>query len=184
MAEKSQRIFIFVIVGAFLFSTLAFTGVIVFSMIGNDQQDLSEMEQSELTDQQQPEGEQLTGTQLEGFEPREDPVEEMQVVDLVEGSGEEVQPGDTIEAHYTGAHAVNGVIFESSKDTGEAAVFSLDELIPGWQEGIPGMQEEGTRRLIIPGELAYGEAPDGYSPEDPGQPLGPLVFDIELKSIQ
>lgn len=183
MAEKTQRIFIFVIVGAFLFSTLAFTGVIVFQMIGNNQNDVSDIDQSEFANQP-PEGEQLVGTQLEGFEPIDEPTEEMQVIDLVEGTGEEVQKSDTIEAHYTGAHAVNGVIFESSRDSGEPVVFSLDELIPGWQKGIPGMKEDGTRRLIIPGELAYGEAPDDYSPDDPGKPLGPLVFDIELKSIQ
>lgn len=170
MAQKSERIFILVIVGVFLLSTLAFTGIVVFQIV-----DDSDGSSTELT--------QLAGAQLEGFEPLASPVAELQVEDVVEGEGAEAQPGDTVVAHYTGAYAVNGEIFESSLDSGEPATFPLDNLIPGWQQGIPGMKEGGTRRLIIPGELAYGEAPEGYTPGEGGQPLGTLVFDIQLFSI-
>ena len=48
---------------------------------------------------------------------------------------------------------------------------------------MPGMKVGGTRRLIIPGAMAYGEAPAGYTPGSGGRPMGPLVFDIELIKI-
>lgn len=192
MAQKSERIFILVIVAVFLLSTLAFTGIVVFSIVGDDNTSSNELSQAEIdeltqqaneTNSQEGDQAMLAGTQLQGFTPISDPVSELQVEDVVEGDGAEVQPGDTVVAHYTGAYAVNGEIFESSLDGGEPATFPLESLIPGWQEGIPGMKEGGTRRLVIPGELAYGEAPEGYTPGDGGRPLGTLVFDIQLFNI-
>ncbi len=102
---------------------------------------------------------------------------------MVEGTGETVPEGATITAHYTGAYAVNGEIFESSKDSGQPATFPLSNVIQGWQQGVPGMKVGGKRRLIIPGPLAYGAAPEGYTPGSTDRPLGTLVFDIELVSI-
>ena len=121
---------------------------------------------------------------LDNFDPISQPVTELGIVDLSEGSGEVVSETATVTAHYTGAFAVNGEIFESSYDTGNPATFPLSNVIPGWQEGVPGMQVGGTRRLIIPGELAYGAAPEGYEPGSSGRPLGPLVFDIELVAVE
>lgn len=188
MAQNSQRIFILVIVGVFLLSTIAFTGIIVYSIIGGDDvQDISEIDQSQLDefDQQQPEGDILAGTQLEGFEPIDSTVSELQIIDIEEGDGAEVQPSDAVLAHYTGAFAVNGIIFESSLDGGQPISFPLDGVIEGWGEGVPGMKEGGTRRLIIPAEQAYGAAPEGYEAQPgQGQPLGPLVFDIQLFAIE
>ena len=193
MAENSQRIFILVIVGVFLLSTIAFTGLIIYSIVGgNDTQDIAELDDAQLQeladledDQQLDDVESLQGTQLEGFEPITDNVAELQVTDIEEGDGAEVQPGDTVVAHYTGAFAVNGVIFESSLDGAEPVSFPLDGVIEGWQEGVPGMREGGVRRIVIPAEQAYGQAPEGYESQ-PGQgsPLGPLVFDIQLFSIE
>jgi FKBP-type peptidyl-prolyl cis-trans isomerase len=187
MAKDPQRMFIIVIVIVFLLSTLAFTGVIIYSIIGDSaQDDTTQLDESQLQeieeDTVQPE-DSLQGTTLQGFEPITEPASEVEVVDIVEGSGEVVETGATVTAHYTGAYAVNGEIFESSKDSGQPFSSSLNDLIAGWQEGIPGMKEGGTRRLIIPGELAYGEAPEGYTPGEGARPLGTLVFDIELISI-
>ncbi len=126
----------------------------------------------------------LEGTQLEGFTPSTDPVTELQVIDLVEGTGDEAQPGATVVAHYTGAYVVNGVIFQSSHDFGQPIPFGLNQVIKGWTDGVPGMKIGGKRRLVIPGSLAYGEAPAGYEPGSTSHPLGPLVFDIELTGIQ
>lgn len=191
MAQNSERVFILVIVAVFLLSTLAFTGIVIYSIIGDNGEAETELTQAqidELTQQDsenQLDGEEnmLAGTQLQGFEPIANAVAELQIEDVVEGDGSEVKAGDTIVAHYTGAYAVNGEIFESSIDGGEPATFPLGDLIPGWQQGIPGMKEGGTRRLVIPGDLAYGVAPEGYSPGDGGRPLGTLVFDIQLFSI-
>lgn len=185
MAQHSQRIFILVIVAVFLLSTIAFTGVIIYQIIGDGGNEVAtEIDQSDFDDFDAPE-DGLAGTELEGFEPIEGDVTELEVIDLVEGDGAEVEAGQAVTAHYTGAFAVNGLIFESSLDGGEPVEFPLDGVIQGWQEGVPGMKEGGTRRIIIPAEQAYGVAPDDYqSSPGQGQPLGPLVFDIQLFSVE
>jgi FKBP-type peptidyl-prolyl cis-trans isomerase len=121
----------------------------------------------------------MQGKQLEGYTPVAN-VNQLQVNDLTEGEGAEAKADSTVTAHYTGALAKTGVIFESSKDRGEPATFPLAQVIKGWQEGVPGMKEGGKRRLIIPAELAYGEqgSPPAIGPNEP------LVFDIELVSVK
>lgn len=121
----------------------------------------------------------LAGTQLEGFTPVEN-VTELQKIDLVVGTGPEVAAGATITANYTGAVAATGKIFESSYDSGQPVSFGLDQVIPGWTQGVPGMKVGGKRRLVIPAELAYGA--QSPSPDIPANAA--LVFDIELISIQ
>jgi FKBP-type peptidyl-prolyl cis-trans isomerase len=122
---------------------------------------------------------QLEGTALTGFAPVEK-VEKLEIVDTVVGDGEEVQPGATITAHYTGAICANGVIFQSSRDMGRPITFPLSGVIKGWQDGVPGMKVGGTRRLLIPAEQAYGAA--SPSPNIPAH--SDLVFDIELVEIK
>lgn len=102
----------------------------------------------------------------------------VQITDIVVGTGQTVQAGDTVTVHYTGTLA-DGTEFDSSVG-GEPITFSLDRVIQGWQEGIPGMQLGGKRRLIIPSELGYGEA--GFGDLIP--PGAELTFEIELLSIQ
>lgn len=118
------------------------------------------------------------GTQLHDFEPRES-VTELEIIDTQVGDGEEVTPGATITAHYTGALCKNGIIFQSSHDMGNPITFGLSQVIAGWTSGVPGMKIGGTRRLIIPAHMAYGDT----SPA-PNIPAGSdLVFDIDLAAI-
>lgn len=119
------------------------------------------------------------GTKLPNFEPR-DEVKELEIIDTQDGTGEEVKPGATITAHYTGALCKNGIIFQSSYDFGDAVTFGLDQVVKGWTLGVPGMRIGGTRRLIIPAEMAYGEA----SPASNIPANSDLVFDIDLVAIQ
>ncbi len=122
---------------------------------------------------------QLEGTKLTDFEPI-DKVTELQVIDTVEGTGEQVPEGATITAHYTGALCKNGTIFQSSRDFGEAISFGLDQVIKGWTVGVPGMKVGGTRRLIIPSQMAYGSVRAAANIP----PNSDLVFDIELVAIK
>ena len=121
---------------------------------------------------------QLEGTKLVGFEPVAQ-VNSLEILDTLEGTGEEVQPGATVTAHYTGALCANGVIFQSSHDMGQPATFPLTHVIEGWQKGVPGMKVGGTRRLLIPAAMAYGAG----SPSASIPPNSDLVFDIELVSV-
>ena len=120
------------------------------------------------------------GTKLHNFEPRTESVTELEIIDVEVGAGEEVQPGATITAHYTGALVKNGIIFQSSHDFGQAISFGLDQVIKGWTVGVPGMRIGGTRRLIIPAEMAYGAS----SPEKNIPANSDLVFDIDLVAIK
>lgn len=121
---------------------------------------------------------QLEGTPLNGFEPASS-VSELEILDTIVGEGAEVQPGATITAHYTGALAGNGIIFQSSHNFGRPATFGLNQVIQGWTIGVPGMKVGGTRRLIIPAAMAYG----ANSPAPNIPPNSDLVFDIELIAI-
>lgn len=119
------------------------------------------------------------GTKLHDFEPRNEAVSELEVTDIEIGDGEEVKPGATITAHYTGALVKNGTIFQSSFDFGNPISFGLDQVIRGWTDGVPGMKVGGTRRLVIPAAQAYGSAsPAGNIPAN-----SDLVFDIVLIAI-
>lgn len=106
----------------------------------------------------------------------------LEKIDLVVGKGKEVKAGDIVSVHYTGAVAATGVIFQSSKDFGTNPVtFPLANVIRGWTDGIPGMKIGGTRRLLIPADMAYGANPPGGS----GIPANAdLVFDVELVGIE
>ncbi len=119
------------------------------------------------------------GTKLADFEPR-DEVKELEIIDIEVGTGEEVQPGATITAHYTGALCKNGIIFQSSHDMGRAITFPLNGVIAGWTHGVPGMKVGGTRRLIIPAAMAYGAS----SPAKNIPANSDLVFDIDLMEIK
>ena len=120
------------------------------------------------------------GTKLHNFEPRTEQVTELEIIDVQVGTGDEVQPGATITAHYTGALVKNGIIFQSSHDFGQAISFGLDQVIKGWTVGVPGMRIGGTRRLIIPAEMAYGAS----SPAKNIPANSDLVFDIDLVAIK
>lgn len=121
---------------------------------------------------------QREGTLLPGFEPLER-IETLEQFDTVVGTGAEVPEGATVTVHYTGALAKTGVIFQSSHDFGQPVTFPLSAVIAGWTEGVPGMKIGGTRRLLIPAELAYGA--QSPAPNIPAN--ADLVFDIELISV-
>lgn len=100
------------------------------------------------------------------------------LVDLVEGDGDEASPGDTVEVHYVGVEFDSGEEFDSSWNRGESIKFPFQNLIQGWQDGIPGMKVGGRRQLTIPPELAYG--PAGHGHRLSGKTL---VFVIDLLGV-
>jgi FKBP-type peptidyl-prolyl cis-trans isomerase len=98
--------------------------------------------------------------------------------DLNVGDGKEAQPHDRVVVHYTGT-LKDGTKFDSSVDRGQPAEFSLDEVVQGWSEGIPGMKVGGKRKLIIPPELGYGGRRKGNIP-----PNSVLFFEVELLDVK
>lgn len=120
----------------------------------------------------------LEGTKLQNFTPIAS-VPELQIIDTIVGTGDEVHVGGTVTAHYTGALAKDGTIFQSSHDSGDPVTFPLDRVIEGWTRGVPGMKVGGSRRLIIPSRQAYGSVRAAANIP----PNSDLVFDIELVAV-
>lgn len=106
------------------------------------------------------------------------PATELGSADVVVGDGAEAQPGDTLTVDYCGVGLGSKTLFDSSYSRGAPATFPLDGVITGWQEGVPGMKVGGTRLLVIPGALAYGEnPPPGIGVDET------LIFTVTLQSI-
>ena len=102
--------------------------------------------------------------------------------DLKVGDGATPQMGQTVSVHYVGKLA-NGTEFNNSRKmgTGQPIEFKIGPgLIPGWIEGLQTMKVGGTRRLMIPSNLAYG--PAGKPPTIP--PNANLDFEIELLGVK
>jgi peptidylprolyl isomerase len=189
VAQPHHRVFALVLALLFLGTSVA-TGVAVIWQIRKDNEASKALQESQDQDGQSSldainsdtnqQGEnRLQGTKLNEFTPVAT-VDKLQIIDLREGTGDPVPAGATITAHYTGAVAADGTIFQSSHDTGEPVQFSLSGVIKGWTDGVPGMKVGGKRRLIIPADQAYGATP----PSGSGIPANaPLVFDIELVSV-
>jgi len=100
--------------------------------------------------------------------------------DITLGTGAPVVPKSTVTVNYIGVSCSTGVIFDTSYTTGQPFTRSLDELIPGWQQGIPGMNIGGKRLLGIPPDLAYGER---GSPPDiaPGETIWFVIEVVDAK---
>lgn len=105
---------------------------------------------------------------------------DLQVIDLVDGSGAEVKISDTLLVNYLGLGGGTGQIFDSSYSRGEPADFPLNAVISGWQTGLTGMKSGGRRILIIPAAQAYGNNPPPGTGILPGETL---VFVVDLLDI-
>lgn len=97
------------------------------------------------------------------------------VLSAGEGTAQPKQT-DVVTVHYSG-WTLDGRLFDSSVMRGQPAAFPLNQVIPGWTEGVQLMVVGEKRRFWIPAKLAYGDNPSG------GAPGGMLVFDVELLKI-
>jgi peptidylprolyl isomerase len=110
-----------------------------------------------------------------------DPVTELEITDLVIGTGDALAAGATLTADYVGYGAATGQMFDASWVRGEPATFPLAQVIQGWQEGLVGMQVGGRRLLVIPAELGYGDNPPPGSGIERGETL---IFVVDLVSFE
>lgn len=116
------------------------------------------------------------------------PIDTVQMRDVTVGHGEPAESGRRLVVHYSGwlyDSAVadrRGLAFDSSRPRGQPFDFVLGagQVIPGWERGVAGMKEGGTRELTVPARLAYGAA--GSPPVIP--PDATLVFEIELVDVR
>ncbi|MDG6895203.1 FKBP-type peptidyl-prolyl cis-trans isomerase [Volucribacter amazonae] len=94
-----------------------------------------------------------------------------------QGEGISAKPEDTVKVHYVGK-LIDGTEFDSSVKRGQPVEFKLDQLIPGWVEGIQLIKKGGKIELVLPPELAYGDQATGNIPAN-----STLIFDIELLDV-
>ncbi|MGQ9426919.1 FKBP-type peptidyl-prolyl cis-trans isomerase [Gilvimarinus sp. F26214L] len=102
----------------------------------------------------------------------------LQYKQIEEGEGESPEAADTVTVHYRGT-LIDGTEFDSSYERGEPVSFPLQNVIPGWTEGLQHMKEGSKYELYIPSDLAYG--PGGSGPV-----IGPnetLIFEVELLEV-
>lgn len=96
---------------------------------------------------------------------------------IKEGNGKRPKATDRVKVHYTGT-LIDGKKFDSSVDRGEPITFALNQVIPGWTEGLQLMDEGSKYMLYIPYNLGYGDQPVGEIPAG-----STLTFEVELLEI-
>lgn len=97
---------------------------------------------------------------------------------LTEGTGAHPSATSVVKVNYKGT-LTSGEVFDSSYDRGQPITFPLNQVIPGWTEGVQLMTAGSKYRFVIPSQLGYG-------PQGSGK-IGPnavLVFEVELLSIE
>ena len=94
------------------------------------------------------------------------------------GKGKKPSATDKVKVHYHGT-LIDGTVFDSSVERGEPIVFALNQVIPGWTEGVQLMPVGSKFTFYIPQELAYGDRETGSI-----KPYSALIFEVELISIE
>jgi FKBP-type peptidyl-prolyl cis-trans isomerase len=177
MARKRERAFAGFGAALFLITSSALTILVIYTLATQNKSSDSSSDTSTSTSQSKESNvDKLQGTKLANFTPLPS-ITQLQEIDTTPGTGATVKAGDTVTVDYTGAVASTGIIFQSSKDSGQPVSFPLSQVIAGWSQGVPGMKVGGTRRLLIPAALAYGANP----PSGSNIPANAdLVFDITV----
>lgn len=103
----------------------------------------------------------------------------LQIEILKQGDGKRPAATDTVKVHYTGK-LIDGTVFDSSVQRGQPIDFPLNQVIPGWTEGLQHLQVGGKAILTIPPELAYGDSGAG----NVIPPKATLVFEVELLDVK
>lgn len=113
-------------------------------------------------------------------------VPSVEMIDTKQGDGPVAEAGDNVKVHYTGwlyeDGAKKGEPFDSSHNRNQPFGFQLGAgmVIPGWDQGVQGMQVGGQRTLIIPPSLGYGARGAGAAIP----PNSTLIFDVELLEVE
>lgn len=103
----------------------------------------------------------------------------LQIEMITEGTGKSPKATDTVKVHYTGK-LIDGTVFDSSVQRNQPIDFPLNQVIPGWTEGLQHLKVGGKAILTIPPELGYGDHGAG----NVIPPKATLVFEVELLDVK
>lgn len=177
MAQTTQRAFALSLAILFVITSVGFSAYVIWEMYDqskNGNKDTSQQQASTDTSQQPKD-------YMKDFEPMGDTrVTELKVTDITVGTGAEATEASTVEVEYTGALTKDGSIFDSTDSRGgQPAEFALNEVIPGFKQGITGMKVGGERQILIPASLGYGGQSSASIPAD-----SDLVFNVKLINVK
>lgn len=185
--KRSQRIGIWVIAVVMVVGTLGSFFVVI---LANDNAKLDQDQQTKMLAEYQ---EQMKKSQeeaakanrpLDGYEATPfdaASVTELKSENLVEGTGAELKADSGMTINYFGWTA-DGKIFDSTNKNGTTTPtdqLKLNAVIEGWKEGLVGKKAGSVVKLTIPADKAYGDTDTGM-----GQPVGPLVFIVDIKEVK
>ena len=181
MATTRKRDRIFAGFGALLFlvTTVGLTAYAVYDASNQSNTGpLAENQANQTCAMEQPAAETLPAPEV--FKPEGD-VTELVTTELEEGTGAAAKPGDCLQMKYYGTLASDGTMFDENYTTPTSLQLQLGggQVITGWEEGLVGLKEGGTRRLVIPADKGYGDQATGKIP-----PNSPLVFVVKLVKIK
>lgn len=98
---------------------------------------------------------------------------------ITEGTGKSPSSTDVVRCHYHGT-LIDGTVFDSSVERGTPAEFALNQVIPGWTEGLQLMKEGAKYKFYIPTELGYGKNVRRGGKIEPNMAL---IFEVELLEV-
>jgi len=98
---------------------------------------------------------------------------------LKEGTGIKPTPVDTFVCNYRGT-LLNGTEFDASANRGTPLVMAVNQVIPGWTEGLQLMAVGSKYKFWIPYNIGYGVM--GNGPKIPGGAM--LIFELELLDVK
>lgn len=184
MSKMSHRIFAGTMAAVFGISAVAFSAFVIYDMSQSRKTQEAQQKLTEAQTQQQASCKQSdSGTPLPAPEVYKAPaaVKTVEATDLEPGDGAAAKAGDCLEVKYYGTLANNGTMFDENFTQPTSFSFALGQgtVIKGWDEGLVGLKVNGTRRLVIPADKAYGPNGQGKIPAN-----ADLVFVVKLLAIK
>jgi len=182
MATTRKRDRIFAGFGALLFliTTVGLTAYAIFDASTTSKKDatIADTAATQSCAMEQPVAAALPAPEV--YKPDGD-VTQLVTTDLEEGTGAAAKAGDCLQMKYYGTLASDGKMFDENytKPTSLQLQLGSGQVIKGWDEGLVGLKEGGTRRLVIPAAKAYGEQAAGEIPANSA-----LVFVVKLVKIK
>ncbi len=184
MGDLQQRIIAMSGVIVFFLSSIALSAFVIIELVQGKKDGADSPDKNLTANNQTCEATGQNEEVLQAPEPftTTEPASELQTTDLQPGNGKEAANGDCLVMKYYGTLASTGDLFDENftKPTAFAFTLGSGQVIQGWEKGLAGLKEGGTRRIVIPASLGYGE--QGQGEQIP--PNSDLVFVVKLLRIQ